>query len=71
MIEIEELPDCLRGPISVNIREVPQLKYVVEMSERLCPDAGFLDSGKFLLLGCVGIFLDRYFAGIIYTSFKV
>lgn len=48
MVEIEQLPETLRNPDYINIREVPQLKYVVEMSKRLCPDVGFcISEGRF------------------------
>lgn len=70
MVGIEELPDSLRNLEGVNLRNIPQLKYVVEMAERLCPNAGFIDYGRFFLQGATCIFLKRYFDGLIDTSFK-
>ncbi len=69
MVEIRELPEVLRDPFSSNIRDVPQLKYVVEMSERICPDVGFIQYSRFLFQGGTCIFLKRYFDGNIDTSF--
>ena len=71
MVEIDELPESLRNPDDINIREVPQLKYVVEMSEKLCFNVGFwLSREHNCFQGGTLIFLQRYFDGIIDTSFK-
>lgn len=73
MIEIAELPDSLRELKNINMRDVPQLKYVVEMSEKLCPNVGFVDTFSMshsFNLGATYIFIKRYFQGSIDTSFK-
>jgi len=73
MIEINELPDSLKDLSNINVREVPQLKYVVEMSEKLCPDVGILETNRqphLIFQGGTYIFLKRYFGGKIDTSFK-
>lgn len=69
MVEIDELPDSLRHPEPTDIRKAPQLKYVTEMSEKLCPDAGCIQYGHTLFQGGTCIFLKRYFDGKIDTSF--
>ena len=70
MIEIDELPENLRNPDRVKVREVPQLKYVVEMSEKLCSNVGFFLSYEYnFFQGGTLIFLKRYFDGEIDTSF--
>lgn len=70
MVEIDELPESLREPFGTNLREISQLRYVVEMSEMLCPNVGFYDYGHFFMQGGTCIFLKRYFEGSIDTSFK-
>lgn len=70
MAEISELPFDLNGINDVNFEEVPQLKYVVEMAEELCPNVGFwLNDTPFFNQGGTLIFLKRYFDGSIDTSF--
>ncbi len=70
MAEILELPFDLNGINDVNFKEVPQLKYVVEMARKLCPNVGFwLNDTPFFKQGGILIFLKRYFDGSIDTSF--
>lgn len=71
MVEIIELPDSLRNPDNIKVKDVPQLKYVVEMSEKLCRDVGcFLAFNNNFFQGGTLIFLQRYFDDCIDTSFK-
>lgn len=73
MIEIAELPDSLRENFAI-IKYIPELSYVTKMSEKLCPDVGLLETKcipELFLQGGTCIFLNRYFGGLIDTSFKV
>lgn len=69
MVEIVELPESLKDLSNTNIREIPQLKYVVEMSEKICPNVGFFEYPLWLEQGGTCIFLKRYFDGKIDKSF--
>ena len=69
MVEIVELPESIKDISNTNIREVPQLKYVVEMSEKICPYVGFVEYPHWLDQGGTHIFLERYFDGKIVKSF--
>lgn len=71
MADILELPDVLRNRDGFDLKDFPQLKYVLEMSSKLCPHLGFFwNTDPFFLQGGTLIFLQRYFAGSIDTSFK-
>lgn len=70
-MEIANLPDYLRNPEEANFRKEPLLKYVVQMCDELCPDAGFFTfSINNIFLGGTAIFLKRYFEGDIDVTFK-
>ena len=73
IVDISELPDELRNPGVINLKDISQLRYVVEMSEKICPHVGLFETKgmpELFLQGGTCIFLKRYFEGKINTSFK-